>query len=145
MARRARGQRRGAARAAGAPPAGRGAAPPVRLAYTLAPGARASQYAALVTSDVGGAQLGGVAAAAPVGGSRRCACRSSCASRLGGQDARRWQRSLVIGPEPSTHVVPMTSFLPIDDASGPPPVTRVRSVLVVVDTTNTPPGQARHA
>ena len=38
-------------------------------------------------------------------------------------------------------MVPVTGFLPIDDASGPPPVTRVRSVLVVVDTTNTPPGQ----
>ena len=60
---------------------------------------------------------------------------------LGGQAARRWYRSLVIGPEVSTHVVPVTGFLPIDDASGPPPVTRVRSVLVVVDTTNTPPGQ----
>ena len=47
----------------------------------------------------------------------------------------------MIGPEVSTHVVPVTDFLPIDDASGPPPVTRVRSVLVVVDTTNTPPGQ----
>jgi len=38
--------------------------------------------------------------------------------------------------------VPIASFVPIDDASGPPPVTRVRSVLLVVDTTNTPPGQA---
>ena len=60
---------------------------------------------------------------------------------LGGQAARRWHRSLAIGPGVSTHVVPLTAFLPIDDASGPPPVTRVRSVLVVVDTTNTPPGQ----
>jgi hypothetical protein len=56
--------------------------------------------------------------------------------------ARRWYRSLVIGPDTSTQIVPMSSFLPIDDASGPPPVTRVRSVLLVVDTINTPPGQA---
>ena len=125
---------------AGAPPAAADAAPPVRLAYTLAPGARASQYAALVTSDVGVLSWASwlrlrLSADRPM--------RVSIQLRepLGGQAARRWYRSVVIGPELSTHVVPMTGFLPIDDATGPPPVTRVRSVLVVVDTTNTPPGQ----
>ena len=126
---------------AGAPPAAADAAPPVRLAYTLAPGARASQYAALVTSDVGALSW---AAWLRLRLSADRPMRVSIQLRepLGGQAARRWYRSLVIGPEVSTHVVPMTGFLPIDDASGPPPVTRVRSVLVVVDTTNTPPGQA---
>ena len=115
--------------------------PPVRLAYTLAPGARASQYAALVTSDVGVLSW---AAWLRLRLSADRPMRVSIQLRepLGGQAARRWYRSLVIGPEVSTHVVPVTDFLPIDDASGPPPVTRVRSVLVVVDTTNTPPGQS---
>ena len=126
---------------ANAPPAAAAAAPPVRLAYTLAPGARASQYAALVTSDVGGLSW---ASWLRVRLSADRPMRVSIQLRepLGEQAARRWYRSLVIGPEVSTHVVPVRDFLPIDDASGPPPVTRVRSVLVVVDTTNTPPGQA---
>ena len=125
---------------ASAPPAAAAAAPPVRLAYTLAPGARASQYAALVTSDVGGLSW---ASWLRVRLSADWPMRVSIQLRepLGGEAARRWYRSLVIGPEVSTHVVPVTDFLPIDDASGPPPVTRVRSVLVVVDTTNTPPAR----
>ena len=112
----------------------------VRLGYALAPGARASQYAALVTSDVGVLSW---AAWLRLRLSADRPMRVSIQLRepLGGQASRRWYRSLVIGPEVSTHVVPVTDFLPIDDASGPPPVTRVRSVLVVVDTTNTPPGQ----
>jgi hypothetical protein len=116
------------------------APPPVRLAYTLAPGARASQYAALVTPDVGVLSW---AAWLRLRLSADRPMRVSIQLRepVGGQAARRWYRSLVIGPEVSTHVVPLTGFLPIDDASGAPPVTRVRSVLVVVDTTNTPPGQ----
>ena len=124
---------------AGAPPAA-GDASAVRLAYTLAPGARASQYAALVTSDVGVLSW---AAWLRLRLSADRPMRVSVQLRepLGGRAARRWYRSLVIGPEVSTHVVPVTGFLPIDDASGPPPVTRVRSVLIVVDTTNTPPGQ----
>ena len=124
---------------AGAPVAA-GDPPPVRLVYALAPGARASQYAALVTSDVGVLSWAGwlrlrLSADRPM--------RVSIQLRepLAGQAARRWYRSVVIGPGVSTHVVPLTEFLPVDDASGPPPVTRVRSVLVVVDTTNTPPGQ----
>lgn len=114
---------------------------PVRLAYTLAPGARASQYAALVTSDVGilsWAQWLTVRLSAD----RPMRVSIQLREPLGGDAARRWQRSLAIGPGASTQVVPITSFVPLEDASGPPPVTRVRSVLLVVDTTNTPPGQA---
>ena len=127
-------------RAGDAPPAA-GAAPAVRLAYTLAPGARAGQYAALVTSDVG---ILSWAEWLRVRLSADRPMRVSLQLRepLGSGAARRWQRSLVIGPGTATQIVPMSSFLPIDDASGPPPVTRVRSVLVVVDTINTPPGQA---
>jgi hypothetical protein len=117
-----------------------GGGAPIRLAYALAPGARASQYAALVTSDVGALSWAGwlrlrLSADRPM--------RVSLQLRepTGGGGARRWQRTLVVGPEPGTHRVPLAAFRPIDDASGPVPVTRVRSVLLVVDTTNTPPGQ----
>ena len=125
--------------AGGAPPAA-GAAPPVRLTYSLAPGARASQYAALVMSDVGGLSWAGWLRVR-LSADRPMRVSLQLREPLGGQAARRWYRSLVIGPDVSTHVVPLADFQPIDDASGPPPVTRVRSVLVVVDTTNTPPGQ----
>jgi hypothetical protein len=118
-----------------------GEASPIRLVYALAPGARASQYAALVASDVGVLSWASwlrlrLSADRPM--------RVSLQLRepTGGDSARRWQRSLVVGPEPSTLIVPMSAFLPIEDASGPVPVTRVRSVLLVVDTTNTAPGQA---
>lgn len=113
---------------------------PVRLAYALAPGARASQYAALVTSDVGALSWASwlrlrLSADRPM--------RVSIQLRepVGSEAARRWQRSLVIGPEIATLIVPLTAFAPLEHAKGAPPVTRVRSVLVVVDTTNTPPGQ----
>jgi hypothetical protein len=125
---------------AGAAPAAGGMVP-IRLAYALAPGARASQYAALVTPDVGALSWAGrlrlrLSADRPM--------RVSLQMRepTAGGGARRWQRSLVIGPEPATHIVPLAAFRPLEDASGPVPGTRVRSVLVVVDTTNTPPGQS---
>jgi len=113
----------------------------VRLAYALAPGARASQYAALVTSDVGilsWAQWLKVRLSAD----RPMRVSIQLREPVDGGEARRWYRSLVIGPEVSTQVVPIASFIPIDDARGSPPVTGIRSVLLVVDTTNTPPGQA---
>ena len=97
---------------AGAPPAGATSAadvaPPVRLAYALAPGARAGQYAALVSSDVGGLSW---AAWLRLRLSADRPMRVSIQLRepLGGQASRR-VRSLVIGPEVSTHVVPMTGF-----------------------------------
>jgi hypothetical protein len=121
--------------------AAEGSAPPVRLVYALASGARASQYAALATPDVGALSWAGwlrlrLSADRPM--------RVSLQLRepTGGGGARRWQRSLVVGPEPATRIVPIAAFRPLEDASGPVPVTRVRSVLLVVDTTNTPPGQA---
>jgi hypothetical protein len=125
---------------AGSAPAGAGA-PPVRLAYALGSGARASQYAALVTTDVGALSW---ASGLRVRLSADRAMRVSLQLRepTGGGGAQRWHRSLVVGPEPVTHVVPMSAFRPLEDARGAVPVTRVRSVLVVVDTTNTPPGRA---
>jgi hypothetical protein len=118
-----------------------GEASPIRLVYALGPGARASQYAALATPDVGALSW---ASRVRLRLSADRPMRVSIQFRepTAGGGSRRWQRSVVIGPEPSTHVVPLPAFQPIDGASGPVPVSRVRTVLVVVDTTNTPPGQS---
>jgi hypothetical protein len=121
---------------------GPAASVPARLAlrFELAPGERASQYAALVTSDIGALgwarwirlELG---AAAPM--------RVSLQLRepAGGGHGWRWQRSLALDPAQRTHVVPLASLAPVADTSGPVPVDRVRSLLIVVDTVNTPPGR----
>ena len=107
----------------------------VTLAYALAPGDRVSQYAALVTPDVGG--IDGfqwmkttLSADAPM--------RVSLQLRT--PDGHRWQRSLVVGREVTTQLVPVAAFAPVD---GAPPLVpdHVRSILVVVDTVNTPPGR----
>jgi hypothetical protein len=125
--------------AAGPAPASPQAATPVRLDYALAPGARASQFAALVSSDIGTLSWARwlrvtLSADAPM--------RVSLQVREPSPgDPRRWQHSLVIGPEPSTHIVAIADLAPIPPATGPPPVTAVRSILVVVDTVNTPPGR----
>ena len=49
--------------------------------------------------------------------------------------------SIAIGPTRQTCVVPLDSFAPVGDAAGPVPADRVRSLLIVVDTVNTPPGR----
>jgi hypothetical protein len=58
-----------------------------------------------------------------------------------GGNGRRWQRSLALDPARRTHVVPLASFAPVADTSGPLPIDRVRALLIVVDTVNTPPGR----
>jgi hypothetical protein len=107
----------------------------VTLAYALAPGDRASQYAAMATPDVGG--IDGVqwmkvtlSADAPM--------RVSLQLRT--PDGHRWQRSLVAGPEVTTQMVPVAAFAPVGGAPALVP-DRVRGILVVVDTVNTPPGR----
>jgi hypothetical protein len=115
-------------------------ATPVRLDYALAPGARASQYAALVSSDIGTLSWARwlrltLSADRPMRVSLQVREPSAASA------PRRWQHSLVIGPEPSTHIVAIADLAPIAPAVGPPPVTQVRSILLVVDTVNTPPGR----
>jgi hypothetical protein len=111
----------------------------VTLTYALASGERASQYAALVTPDVGG--IAGMqwmkvvlSADAPM--------RVSLQLRRpeGGKDGFRWRRSLAIGPGPQTLIVPIEEFKPVDGVLELVP-DHVRGILVVVDTVNTPPGR----
>lgn len=122
--------------APGAAPAGERFA----FGFQLAPGERAGQYAALVTSDIGTLSwarwlkldLG-------VGVPMRVSLQVR--EPVAGGGGHRWQRSLVLDPRQSTYVVPLASFAPVAEATGPAPVGRVRSLLVVVDTVNTPPGR----
>ena len=107
----------------------------VTLTYTLAAGERASQYAALVTTDVGG-----IDGATWIKAMLSADAPMRVSLQLRTADGHRWQRSLVIGPEPVTVVVPTTTLAPV---AGAPALVldHVRGVLVVVDTVNTPPGR----
>ena len=111
----------------------------VTLTYSLAPGARTGQYAAMVTTDVGGiadVQWMRVVLSADA------AMRVSLQLRqpASGTDGHRWRRSVAIGPEPRTLIVPIEQFKPVDHAPALVP-DHVRGILVVVDTVNTPPGR----
>ena len=57
-----------------------------------------------------------------------------------GTDGYRWRRSVAIGPEPQTLLVPVEELKAVDGAPALVP-DRVRGILVVVDTVNTPPGR----
>jgi hypothetical protein len=113
---------------------------PVTLTYALAPGERASQYAALVATDVGGLSWARWLRVT-LSADRPMRVSLQLRDPAGGADGRRWQRSLVIGPETTTHVVPLDGFTPIDAGGGPLPVTSIRAILIVVDTVHTPPGR----
>ena len=128
---------------ASAPDAAPAAAPPAEpftFAFALAPGERAGQYAAIATSDIGTLSW---ARWLTLDLRVREPMRVSLQLRepVAGGGGHRWQRSLRLDPGQSTYVVPLTAFAPVGDATGPPPIGRVRSLLIVVDTVNTPPGR----
>ncbi|OFW13514.1 MAG: hypothetical protein A3H29_18870 [Acidobacteria bacterium RIFCSPLOWO2_02_FULL_67_21] len=58
----------------------------------------------------------------------------------GGEQGRRWQRSVVLDSEARDVVVPFDELRPADEGTGPPALDRVDSVLFVVDTVHTPLG-----
>jgi hypothetical protein len=117
------------------------AAEPFAFGFALAPGERAGQYAAIATSDIGTLSW---ARWLTLDLRVREPMRVSLQLRepVAGGGGHRWQRSLRLDPGRSTYVVPLAAFAPVGDATGPPPVGRVRSLLIVVDTVNTPPGRA---
>ena len=123
-----------------APGAAVSAPRPIALHFELAPGERAGQYAALATSDIGTLSWASwLRLELGVGVPMRLSLQLR--EPMPGGGARRWHRSLVVDPAQSTYLVPLASFAPVADATGPAPVTRVRSLLIVVDTVNTPPGR----
>jgi hypothetical protein len=59
----------------------------------------------------------------------------------GGRDGERWSRSVYVDPSPRPVTVRMTDVTPVGfQANRRPVVARVKSILFVVDTLNTPPG-----
>ena len=111
----------------------------VTLTYALAPGERTSQYAAMVTPDVGGiadVQWMKVVLSADAPMRVSLQLRQPAA----GKDGYRWRRSVAIGPEPQTLLLPIDQFKAVDGAPKLVP-DHVRGILVVVDTVNTPPGR----
>ncbi|MCR4375089.1 MAG: hypothetical protein NUW22_09590, partial [Acidobacteria bacterium] len=112
----------------------------VSLAFRLAAGARSSQYAAMAFPLSGGDSFDRVTftvrASAPM--------RVSVQVRLPlGPDGERWRRSVYADSTPRTVTLRLQDFEP---AGAPttrrPIVTRLRSLLLVVDTTHTSPGTA---
>jgi hypothetical protein len=53
----------------------------------------------------------------------------------------RWQRSVMIEPDPRQLIVTFADMAAVDDAPVPIPPRDIDSVLFVVDTTNTPTGR----
>ena len=112
-----------------------------RATLTLAPGPRASQFAALV------ADLGPPPAAA-VGLS--VVLEADAPMRLSLQfreprpgEGLRWRRSVFVGPGDDDNAVPLSGFRPIAPASGAVPLDRVHALLFVMDTVNAQPGDRR--
>lgn len=112
----------------------------VSLAFRLAAGARSSQYAAMAFPLSGSDSFDRVTftvrASAPM--------RVSVQVRLPlGPDGERWRRSVYADTTPRTVTLRLQDFEP---AGAPttrrPIVTRLRSLLLVVDTTHTSPGTA---
>jgi hypothetical protein len=61
----------------------------------------------------------------------------------GERDGRRWLRSVYLDTSPRLVRIPLSDMRPVWPASGAPPVDRLHAILLVVDTVNARPGDAR--
>jgi hypothetical protein len=59
------------------------------------------------------------------------------------RDGRRWIRSVYLDTSPRHVRIPLSDMRPVWPASGAPPVDRLHAILLVVDTVNARPGDAR--
>ncbi len=59
-------------------------------------------------------------------------------------EGRRWVRSVYLDQEARRVHVPLDEMTPIWPATGAPPLDRLHAVLLVIDTVNANPGDARH-
>jgi hypothetical protein len=116
------------------------AGPAAELRYTLRPGERASQYAALVTNDVSAiAQATRVSFAAWADRPMRVSVQVRVPLANGEGD--RWQRSVYVDQQMRTITIPFDDMTRISPATAEhPPLAGVRSLLFVIDTVNTLPG-----
>ena len=108
--------------------------------YRLGGGAPAGQYVALSTDASGASALDRIAITA----ASDTPMRLSLQVRVpGGQDGRRWRKSLYLDREPRTYVVSLGDLEPVERGSPLRPiVAKVQSVLLVVDTVNALPGSS---
>jgi hypothetical protein len=108
---------------------------------TLAPGARRSQFAALV---------GDLAAPPPSASALELDVTASGPMRLSVQvreprpgEGLRWRHSAYLDGTRRRVRLPLADFRPIRPATGRPPLDRLHALLLVMDTVNARPGEAR--
>jgi hypothetical protein len=115
-----------------------GTAKEMRLRWGLSGGALAGQYVALIVDTPNGVADGDRIAF--IARAER-PMRISVQLRGNGSGEERWQRSVFVPVYDQDRTVSFDDLTAIDRAKTPAPdLTRVRSVLFVIDTTNTRPG-----
>lgn len=113
----------------------------VAARLALAPGARTSQFAALV---------GDLASPPPSGAVLELDVSASGPMRLSVQlreprpgEGLRWRHSAYVDSTRRLVRLPLEDFRPIRPATGPPALDRLHALLLVMDTVNARPGDAR--
>lgn len=117
------------------------ATPAIEWRFSLAGGARGSQYAAMRFPISGGlAAHDRVQLRAVSDEPRRIWAQLRVAGEGGGE---RWGQSFYVGPELEERELRFADFRPLDASWAlQPPLARVDSLLLVIDTVNTAPGSA---
>jgi hypothetical protein len=121
--------------------------PFAELRFTLRSGERASQFAALVTSDIAAiAQATRVTFAASADRPMRISVQLRAPIDRDGRptgDGDRWQRSVYLDTEKRTVTIPFDEMTRVTTTTAAhPALASVRALLFVVDTVNTAPGAA---
>lgn len=112
----------------------------VRLRYGLAGGAAVGQYsAAAVSTDNGVGGATGIAMSLRADGPLRISVQVR--AEVAGAAPERWQRSVYVDAEDSETMVSFADMRPVGETHTPtPPVNGIRTIMFVVDTTNSAPG-----
>jgi hypothetical protein len=112
----------------------------VTMTWALAAGARAGQYAAIVTPDVE-ALATRTHVAFLVRADRPMRLSVQVREPLPGGDGRRWRRSVFVDETPREVTIALDDMRPVPPAAvAHPPPGALRSLLFVVDTEHTPTG-----
>lgn len=112
-----------------------------RAELRLAGGARVSQFSALV-ADLNPPPAGATSVVLEL--STDAPMRLSIQLREPGTgDGLRWRQSAYLDSTPRTIVLPLGTFMPVPPARGALPLSRVHALLLVTDTVNARPGDAR--
>ena len=114
--------------------------PPTDFHYSLAPGARASQFAALAVDFK--ARVSAFTHVVLTGGAKR-PCRISVQLRYANHGGERWGRSVYLDTILRQIAVPVDRMRPLDRQPGSAPdPSSASSLLLVVDLTNAKPGDS---